>query len=579
MDNRRNFANWFIPFFSMAMFLFILMQYSRFSTGFKEQTGIFFFGPGCLERYTHDPAIVSRIVGDFLTRFFMIEWLGVVMDMVMLALLWWGLDRFMRLTGAKDGSRFLAAVPVAIECVFMAYPNYPLSSTVGLVLAVWTAAICSGIGNNAVRMAAMAVCFPVLYILLGAPAVVFVLLLMLTFKNHWSRVLICSITALIVGGMGLLYNLSRSGAFLFPLVDGYISPNVFFVAFSYWFIIPACTSLAEFEMKPAVKYAIVLASVGIVFAGKPDKDVEYSIEIGTHAYYGDWEKVREMGRQNRGNRYGLFFYNLSYAREGNLPDNLLSIRQHLLSDGLFLSVNRGESYLSSFYWPMALVETGDFAQANDAALLGQTIMPGGYSSRMMRTLAEIAVASGDYGVAKKYLDILSRTPGHRTWAANLLQKINENDIPEKYLIWRSRAVESGDRLYPQGDIRSSLELISDSNPLNKVAADYLMCSCLLKKNVNTFISMYEKWYLGILDRFVGVPKIYEQALLVNVNSNESLEETVLKYSISRETVDRYMEFLQDQIKADGKLSVLESKYRDTYWYYIMSTNLVQNENK
>lgn len=579
MDTSRKFADRFIPAFPMAMFLFILMQYSRFSIGFKEQTGIFFFGPGCLERYVHDPAILSRIVGDFLTRFFMIEWLGVVICMVMLALLWWGLDRFMRLRGAKDGSRFLAAVPVAIECVFMAYPNYPLSSTVGLVLAVWTAAICSGIGKNSVRMAVLAVCFPVLYILLGAPAVVFVLLVMLTFKNYRRRVLICSSTALVVGGMGLLYNLSRSGAFLFPLVDGYISPNVLFVAFSYWFIIPACTSLAEFEMKPAVKYAIVLASVGIVYAGKPGKDIEYSIEIGTHAYYGDWEKVREMGRQNRGNRYGLYFYNLSYAREGNLPDNLLSIRQHLLSDGLFLSVNRGESYLSSFYWPMALVEIGDFAQANDAALLGQTVMPGAYSSRMMRTLAEIAVASGDYGVAKKYLDMLSRTPGHRTWAANLLQKINENDIPERYLIWRSRAVESGDRLYPQGDIRSSLELISDSNPLNKVAADYLMCSCLLKKNVNTFISMYEKWYLGILDRFVEVPKIYEQALLVNVDSNESLEETVLKYSISRETVDRYMEFLQDQIKADGKLSVLESKYRDTYWYYIMSTNLVQNENK
>jgi len=567
----------FIPPVAIAIFFLILLRYCSFCMGFKEQTGMFFFGPGCLERYFSNPAVLSGIAGDFLTACSLTEPVAVAMGTVMLALLWWGIDRFMRLTGALGESRFLAVVPVAIECVFMAYPNYPLSSTVGLVLAVWAAVAAGSIGNGTVRTCAIASGIPLLYVALGAPVIAFAVLAALTVKRRYYVVWLAAVL-LAVPVMGHFYNLSCLASFCWPAVDGYIAPSSQLITLSY-LLIAVPVFLAGKEMWKPVKYAVVLASIGLVWLGKPGKDIEYSIEIGTHAYYGDWEKVREMGRQERTNRYGLYFYNLSYARDGNLPDNLLSIRQHMLSDGLFLSVSRGESYLSSFYWPMALVGMGDFAQANDAALLGQTIMPGGYSSRMMRTLSEIAVASGDYDVAKKYLDMLSRTPGYMKWADSMLQRISDNDIPEKYLVWRSRAIESDDRLFPQGDTRSALKLISEGNPMNKVAADYLMCACLLNKNINTFIGLYEHCYLDMLDRFVQVPKLYEQALLVNVNSNESLAQTATRYSISQETVDRYMDFLQDQIKANGKLSRLEKKYSDTYWYYIMSTNLVHNENE
>ena len=571
---------WLLPPVCFAAFLLILLACSNYCIGFKEQAGIFFFGPDCLTRYMTEPAVLASVLGDLLTRFFfMSEWTGVAISMVMIVLLWLGIDRFMHSIGASVNSRFLAIVPAALECAFVTYPNYPLSATISLVLGVWAAvAVAAARNRNLIWKIACIAGVPVLYVIVGASgALAFgFLILSLTYEKQLFRIIALAEIVLLPILGGWLYNMSGKAALVYPVPVGYITPNIALVA-----LLPLLICILAFiaksrQFKWWLAFPVAVLSVGLVWISKADDDLEYSIEIGTHAYYGEWDKVREMGRENHGSRYGLFFYNLSFARDGQLPDNLLSIRQHYLADGLFLSASKGENYLSSFYMPMALIEIGDFAQANDCALLGQTAMPGGYSSRMMVTLTEIAIASGQYDVALKYLDILSRTPGYMRWASALKGKVLEGDIPEKYLNWRSRSSQENDVLFAQGDIRSSLKIITDATPLNKISADYLLCSLLLEKRVNTFVSLYERWYLGILDRFVEVPEIYEQALLVNVNSNESLEECVERYSISEKTYNRYMEFLEAQIAAQGNLSRLKN-FTDTYWYYIMTTNFVQNE--
>ena len=221
------------------------------------------------------------------------------------------------------------------------------------------------------------------------------------------------------------------------------------------------------------------------------------------------------------------------------------------------------------YYTDALLEMGDVSQATDCALLAQTVMPGHYSSRMLRRLAEIAVVTADYGVASKYLDILLHTRNHRAWAADLLARIEARDIPEQYLTWRSRTAGS-DRFFAQGDSRSSLTAIADFSPYNRVAIDYLLCSYLLDKNINTFLNLYNRYYYNGLDRILTVPDLYQEALLVNVDSRESFSETVSKYKISREIADKYIRLMDARSKDPHPEAVITKEAMGTYWHYIMA---------
>ena len=197
-------------------------------------------------------------------------------------------------------------------------------------------------------------------------------------------------------------------------------------------------------------------------------------------------------------------------------------------------------------------------------------MPGHYSTRMLRRLAEISVVTGDYDVASKYLDILLRTRNHRDWARKLLDCIAADDIPEQYLIWRSRTAPA-DHFFAQGDIRSSLVIIADEVPYNKTAIDYLLCSYLIDKNVNSFIAAYDRYYLDKLDQIVSVPDVYQEALLASVNSNESLRETVEKYRLSQRVVEKFLRQMETRAKSEDP-NVITEEAVGTYWHYLMAVS-------
>lgn len=619
-----------VPAFFILL-AFLLMTLAGYRLGFKEQVGIFFTGSGCMARYLAAPAVVSSFMGDLLTRFYILNPVAVAITVLLLIAVWASMRSYLK-KRANVSLAWLWALPVAaLAAAFAVYPNYPVSALVGLTIAIWCATMLAGIRSSLARAIATAAATPVLFILIGGHALCFAILMIMSslpepssqqavpnqdtmnqaapnqsapnqaaqnqitqnqavqntesqpqvkdgrqgsFKLVFPAAVIGIALMLLVGR---LYNLPLELTLISPAVSGYVLPST--GALMLLPLLLVVTVLAARNVKGTVAMAslagVCTGLTVIPFASAVnDSDMEYSIKVGTTAYYGDWEQTRQLGQQNHGNRYGLYFRNLSYAREGLLPENLLTINQYMLSDGLFLSATERDNYLDIFYYPMALIEMGDFPHATDCALLGQTVMPGGYSTRMMRTLSEISVAAGDYDVALKYLDILSRTPGHRRWAGNLTACIKADSIPEKYLNLRSRASQT-DVFVPQGDTRSALRAIANDNPLNKVAADYLMCSLLLEKNLNTFIGLYDRYYLDVLDNFVQVPELYQEALLVNVNSDESLNATIERYHLSQPVIDKYMDFLKTQTESQGDPRAM-SRFRGTYWYYIMSTRLAPN---
>lgn len=580
---RYRFADILFAAMLLVTVLLLLMNRAPFRLEFKEQISIFLLGADRIDWYLSNPAVVSSIAGDWLTQFFIKGWVGSVLSILLLMTIVAGLARLFKLSEpGKTVCWMLLMIPVVIEGYFITFPNYPVSATVGLALSVWIACALAHIKDSKYSCFVYGLSIPVMYVIAGGHALTLALLLGFLKRKDGVKPLACLLAGIAVMLVcGKFYNLTLLQTLIWPIYPGYINPDVSLLLLLPWLIlIMMLLTLFYDRFKDAgwtvgvyVTIISIICSVDWI-SGK--SELENTVKIGTLAYREQWKEVKKMASQELSGGYGSFYWNLCNAREGALADGLLKGRWGKSANVLFLSTTKGDPYFSMMYFTDALLEMGDVSQATDCALLAQTVMPGHYSTRMLRRLAQIAVVTADYDVARKYLNILMRTRNHKEWARNLLDCIEKDNLPEQYLTWRSRTVPV-DRFFGQGDIPASLSIIASQVPYNRTAIDYLLCSYLLDKKINTFISLYNEYYLGSLDQVVRVPDLYQEALLVNVDSKESLMETVQKYHLSQKVVDNYIDLLDARSKSANPETLITKDAVGTYWNYIMAVRFNNTE--
>ena len=560
----------------------ILVRQAPYRLEFKEQISIFLLGADRMSWYLSNPGFLSSIAGDWLTQFFINGNTGAMLSVLLLVAVAAGIGRFVKLSVPECSVIWvLIVIPVFLEGYFIPFPNYPVSATVGLALAVWSACALAHLKDSKLSPWIYGTAVPVMYIIAGGHALTMALMLGFLKRKDGYMTFICLAAGLIIMLLfGRLYNLTLIQTLLWPVYPKQNIADVRLLLLQPFLILLVMVLSQLFLRIKEEKYREIAVLVTFFLYGLPyfnvnDKELESVVKIGTLAYRNDWDGVRKMVMSEEPNRYSDFYWNLCNAREGRLPDELLNGRWGMSSKGLFLSTGRSDPSFSMMYFTDALLEIGDVSQATDCALLAMTVTPGHYSTRMLRRLAEISVVTGDYAVASKYLDILSRTRNHRKWADDMLKCIEADSIPDLYLIWRTRTAPS-DHFFAQGDIRSSLSIIAQESPYNKVAIDYLLCSYLLDKNVNSFIGLYDRFYLGTLDQLVNVPEIYQEALLINVNSNESLMETVEKYHISQRVVEKFIHLMEARASSQDP-HVITDEAIGSYWNYIMAVSLAKED--
>ena len=94
----------------------------------------------------------------------------------------------------------------------------------------------------------------------------------------------------------------------------------------------------------------------------------------------------------------------------------------------------------------------------------------------------------------------------------------------------------------------------DSNPRNEVALDYMLCSDLLAKDIETFKEDYDRYCLNTH----RLRQIYQEALCIWLMRYDASETEWDKYRIApqiRERLSQYFERKDD------------TGFTDTYWYY------------
>lgn len=282
----------------------------------------------------------------------------------------------------------------------------------------------------------------------------------------------------------------------------------------------------------------------------PDREREYDYRIYCKASLGQWDTVEKLGRRNpHESLMTSYYYNLSQARRDKLPDGLLQAYQPTYH-GLLIPVKPGVECFRLMASTDALYLAGDYAQAQHSAMLGMTFSPRQRSAEMVKAMADIAFANGDYDTARRYLWMLSKTLFYKRWAREGLQLL---EAGTDQLAIKN---DCRDQLIQHNDFRTSLANIAATSTRGKTAADYLLCLDLLDKNLDHFRTDYDTLYKGTYD-FGGIPVLYQEALLMTFDENTSPADQLTAYGIARTTLDNCTEFLKGN----------ETRFRTSYWFY------------
>ena len=199
----------------------------------------------------------------------------------------------------------------------------------------------------------------------------------------------------------------------------------------------------------------------------------------------------------RGNAVALRYALLAESALGTLPENLLDYPIH--DENLFYfphEQNRiAQQFNRLFYLNLGIYDEA-FHQAQEYSLL----QPNGNSFSSIRQLVDYSIAEGEWDIAEKFLQVLSKSSCHKKFILNSKFKIqNSKKLPQKRvedIPLRADNFVGGyplpiemlrlARYYNAQEKNDSLSNVRRSSSIKKML-DYAICSYMLRGDVNGFL--------------------------------------------------------------------------------------------
>ncbi|MCU0454668.1 MAG: DUF6057 family protein [Bacteroidales bacterium] len=574
-----------IPVIFVAGSFLCFGLFLRYNLWFREQLQVFLLTFDHLQGYFTKPAFLASWIGDFLTQFFHPSWGAATVISITLLILWLLLHVLVKKTGGTKVPFLVPLLPVILCWAALTSLEYPVSNVISLCIAISFVLVYVSIRPATGRQLFGIVSIPHVYLTAGSSMWIFAAAFLIyelrekRIKGFKSLLLPLVIVAIAVGIpliLRLKYLLTPFQALTW-LSEMKRNPGIWDFLPLAGVIISASVSMMVIWDKVAFKSNSLVSGflqalvIGAVLAGGIlkvyDRDLEKILRLDREAANGNWKKVYELSEEYElRNNIASYFTNMAMAKLGIMPDSLMMHYQPAAT-GLFIPVNANENYLTitlsnEVYWHL-----GDVNAAQHSAYLGTIFSPRAENSRLMKRLIEINIVNGQYAVAEKYVRILEKTMFHGNWAEDMRKYLyNEEECGRSEWIRAKRAViPSTDLLKSGNEYVKTLRMLVQNNPANRMALDYLLCFHLLSRDIPSFESDFEKYYLPGMDAVL--PRVYQEGLLINIASRRKTPADYSRFSFSPETVRQMAEYTRLFEESNGKGSVLIEKFGKTYWFY------------
>ncbi|MDE6341253.1 MAG: hypothetical protein K2K93_02955 [Muribaculaceae bacterium] len=328
----------------------------------------------------------------------------------------------------------------------------------------------------------------------------------------------------------------------------------------YWWVSAVCTAAVAVGLPAAVcrpcglPYGITLTYPGLSWPGLPESRSEERLAIADAFSSGDYARTGALAQSvEEPDDVTAFYYYLSSAVRDSLPDNLMKYPVKNL--GTLTSIGDETPLMVINMMNDLYFELGDMTYAERAAMMRNVFSPRNRNVRMMRRLAEINLVSGDTAAAMKYLRILDRTHFYSGWSRDH-RPGSMSGAAEEEILRRRDLSNSKDNIRLGDNCRNILLELLESNPRNTVALDYLLCTDLLLKDMDTFKMDYDTYCME-----KGAPRykdLYQQALMIYLAGTEAPGDEWERYIVPGPQAQAFRAY--SARRGDPAFS-------DTYWYY------------
>lgn len=298
------------------------------------------------------------------------------------------------------------------------------------------------------------------------------------------------------------------------------------------------------------------------------------VEIHKYAEEGNWRRVIELGESLPLNeRVVLFEINRALFYQGRLLEDAFKYPQYYGESGLILTPNYSNHvlYLCSDLYHRMAYSKGSLHWAYEAQTKFED------APRVLKRIAEDNIILGNYPTAEKFLNILSQSVIHQSWAEDRVKYLYNDSLinaDKKLKYSRDMMIEMPFYANTKSPYKD-LILILNEHPDNKMAFEYLMLSLMMRHDLGTLAKA-----MSFIKPFsyTKMPTLLEEALMLfQVLDDEKKH----NYPFNKETVRRFNHFssLLSKYKKDKRYKAeLTKYYKDTYWYYFQFISPMMNEN-
>lgn len=555
ISSRNNY--WIIGFVvSLLVFLFFFFVYP-YHLFHQEQIRLFMITPVYLKQYFDSPGWLLAMTDDFLIQFFYFKGAGPAIISALCLLLWGSASLIYGDRISKKRFQLLIFLFIAFQVALLCRYNGGIGSAVSLIYAAGAYLLYRRIKHYSYFIYGFLFSLPFLYWMFGG-AIYLITIPALVLESKYTRLNInCFVVGFFVALLPLLfqqiYLLPFTTLYVYPLSGWELLGTLCFLIF--FFFLDEVQSYPQYT-NSMFAFAITLFGVltGYTIWKCVDFEREELFAMDSEYYFGNWERVHELAAQSdRKNPRTAYFYNLSAAALGKLPEKLLEGYQPG-SNGLFLNIGPQHGFLNIWMGTEVHYLLKDWVFAEHQAMLGILFSKSTYGSRMTRKLAGIALERQDSLLASKYLNMLSHSIVHGSWAS---RKRSEK-MPDFYPY-------SVDSLRSVNRPLETLRLLVQNNPQNKTALDYLLCYEILNKDLLNFRKDFETFYPV---SHHAVPSLYQQAILICLaQENNPSTRDLARYGIEQQLLASFKDYVRRYDTSSSAMQDVQTEYRYTYWFY------------
>jgi len=321
--------------------------------------------------------------------------------------------------------------------------------------------------------------------------------------------------------------------------------------------------------------AVFLLATALLTFWSFDADMKKRFQIECYAQHRMWDRLllevqRLPSRLYDG--YVMTDVNRALYHTGRLPYEMFHYPQKKGPPAIRLLTGLG--FLKHAEVMFELGQVNIAQQKFNEALESEGPLP-----MVLKRLAQINILKGKPEAARTYLVALRDSLLHRRWADRILRALEvDADLSDDEELQRIRAGMPAEDwgyggLGGAGYDKMLLGLLRPDKR-NRMAFEYLMAFYLL---YNDFEQVAVN--IGRLDDYdyAGIPRHYEEAILVGVTRNPSLRVDLGERRISDETVRRGQAFLRDAARYDNaseadeeaRYQELAAKWGDSYFFYAL----------